>query len=286
MIVRPDAPIGVFDSGYGGLSVAMEILQRQEHDNIVFVADQAHVPYGTRPLSQVQGFASAITETLAAGGCKAVVMACNISSATALPEMVEQYREIPVLGVIAPGAESASIATISGRVGVLATEGTVASGAYVRALEQFTRVSNVVQVACPRFVPLVEAGTVSGAEVDSAVREYLQPLKDAGVDAVILGCTHYPFLLKALQKEWSLPVYVNPAYATVTRLIAELGSKRLNRSGHIGARRHLAVTTGDLEEFRSGLRWYLGDKAKEFTVKPATWRKGKIVIPNLPPSSK
>ncbi len=286
MVVRPDAPIGVFDSGYGGLSVTIEILQRLEHDNIVFVADQAHVPYGTRTLNQVAGFASAITETLAVGGCKAVVMACNISSATALPAMVQEYKEIPILGVIGPGAESASIATISGRVGVLATEGTVSSEAYVRALEQLPRVASVVQVACPKLVPLVEAGTISGAEVDSAVREYLQPLRDASVDAVILGCTHYPFLLKALQKEWSLPVYVNPAYATVTKLIAELGGKRLNRSGHVGARKHLAVTTGDVEEFRSGLRWYLGDKAKEFTVKPATWRKGKLVIPALPPSSK
>ena len=283
MAARPDAPIGVFDSGYGGLSVVTEILQRLEHDNIVFVADQAHVPYGARPLAQVAGFASTISETLVGGGCKAVVMACNISSATALRDTVKLYPNLPVLGVILPGAESASIATISGKVGVLATQGTVESGAYVSALQQLPRVTQVVQVACPRFVPLVEAGTVSGPDVDSAVREYLMPLKDANVDAIILGCTHYPFLLKSLQKEWKLPVYINPAHSTVAQLITELGSKRLNRNGHLGSRRHLAITTGDVEEFRSGLRWYLGDKAKEFTVKPATWRKGKLIVTALPP---
>ena len=209
-----EGSLGIFDSGVGGLTVVNAILQRNARERILYVADQAHVPYGGRPLEEVREFATGISEFLASSGCRAIVMACNISSAVALPP-VSRALSIPVYGMILPAARRAS-AGRNPRVGVLATEGTVRSGAYVSEIKKLNPKSTVTQVACPAFVPLVEAGETESEEAVIAAREYLQPLAHAGCDTVILGCTHYPFLLPTLTRVsnelWSDPIhFIDPA---------------------------------------------------------------------------
>ena len=257
-MISHSAPIGVFDSGVGGLTVARRVLELLPDERIVYVADQAHVPYGGRELDEVRGFASAISSALFLHGCKAVVMACNISSAVALASVRALHPERMVLGVIEPGACRAAHATKNGRIGVLATAGTVQSGAYSRALRGLDGSLTVVEVACPDFVPLVEAGEEASEAARRAAEEYLAPLQRAGVDTVILGCTHYPFLLDALRSVWNAPAFVDPAEQTSRELAELLASASLlaapPSSPHA---RHRLTTTGDPAAFRRHVSRFL-----------------------------
>src|SRR5579871_5896704 len=217
-----DAPIGVFDSGLGGLTVARCLREALPDESILYVADQAHVPYGGRDLSEVCGFACGISEALVGRGCKAIVMACNISSATALTAVREAHRAIPILGVIAPGARIAAQKTCNGRIGVLATLGTVKSGAYTRSLHALDPDLTVCEVGCPDFVPLVEDGKTESPEAFAAANRYLDTLRESKVDTVILGCTHYPFLLSTLRQAGPEFQYIDPAWQTVADLKGQL----------------------------------------------------------------
>ena len=279
-----DAPIGLFDSGVGGLTVARRLLSLLPDESIVYVADQAHVPYGGRDLDEVRGFARGISSALFQHGCKAVVMACNISSAVALESVQALHPESTVLGMIAPGACRAARLTRNGRVGVLATAGTVQSGAYARALHSQDGRLAVTQVACPDFVPLVEAGEEeSPAARDAAVR-YLSEIKAAGADTVILGCTHYPFLLAALQSVWDAPAYVDPAEQASRELAEQLAAAGLLAPRPIGAgARHLLTTTGDPQTFRLHLQRFLPESVATAAVAGAVWQHGQLVLePCLP----
>lgn len=258
-----DAPIGVFDSGVGGLSVAGEILRRLPAESVLYFADTAHVPYGGRPLAEVQGFALAICDFLVESGAKIVVMACNISSAVALPAARERHPDIPMLGVIEPGA-AAALATGAKRIGVLATQGTVTSGAYTRTITAAEPAAEVVEVACPRFVPLVEAGETESVDARDAAREYLSPLAKAGCQAIILGCTHYPFLLPILRRvagelfgNGALPAFVDPAQET-TREIGCLLSKGGLASLEGSQPAHRYFVSGDVDRFEAQGSAFLG----------------------------
>ncbi len=254
----PEAPIGVFDSGVGGLTVARRVLDLLPNERIVYVADQAHVPYGGRDLDEVRGFACGISSALFRCGCKAVVMACNVSSAIALESVRALHPESAVLGVIAPGACRASRATKNGRIGVLATAGTVQSGAYTRALHRLNPNLTAVEVACPDFVPLVENGEEASDAANRAAEQYLAPIRKIDADTVILGCTHYPFLLDALRSVWSTPAYVDPAEQTSQELAEQLASASLLAPRIASApSRHLLTTTGDPEAFRRHLARFL-----------------------------
>jgi glutamate racemase len=202
--------IGLFDSGLGGMSVARAILARRRDASLWIVGDTCHVPYGGRPLSEVRGFALGLTEYLVDGGCSAVVMACNISSAVALDEARHRH-DVPIFGMVEAGALAASDA-VDDPIGVLATEGTVRTGAYTAALSALRSGVRVMEVPCPDFVPLVEAGRWTSDDAFAAAREYSAPLVEASVRTVILGCTHYPFLDAAIRSAFPWPVrLIDPA---------------------------------------------------------------------------
>lgn len=271
------APIGVFDSGLGGLTVVRRLREMLPAERILYVADQAHVPYGGRELAEVCGFAQGISRALVAHGCKAVVMACNISSATALTAVQKEQSDVIVLGVIAPGAQTAAAQTANGRIGVLATAGTVRSGAYTRALHALNPTLSVTEVACPAFVPLVEAGTVDTVEAQEAAREYLAPLLAEGVDTVILGCTHYPFLLPTLQVIAPNLHYVDPAEQTIHELATQLRQASLFASAD-RVPRHLLSTTGDATAFAAQVHRFLPNATAEADVITARWQAGVLQL--------
>ncbi len=191
-----DAPIGVFDSGVGGLTVARAIMDVLPNEAIHYVGDTAHGPYGPLPIAEVRSRALAIMDSLVADGVKMLVIACNTASAAVLRDARERFskeRGVPIVEVIVPAVRRASTTTRNGRVGVIGTVATITSGAYEDALAAAAGVT-VVSGACPRFVEFVEAGVTSGPELIELAREYLAPLREAEVDTVILGCTHYPML--------------------------------------------------------------------------------------------
>lgn len=193
-------PIGVFDSGIGGLTVVHQLMQQLPHESIIYFGDTARVPYGPKSAETVRRYALQIGEWLVTQGVKVVVVACNTATAHALSALRETLP-VPVIGVIGPGARAALAATNGGAVGVIGTAGTIASGAYERALRNLSPDLQVRTKACPLLVPLVEEGWTDHAATRLVVHEYLQPLLAAGVDTLVLGCTHYPLLADALAQE-------------------------------------------------------------------------------------
>lgn len=193
-------PIGVFDSGLGGLTVTKAIQKEMPGEKLVYFGDTARIPYGTKSPETIVRYARQIIRFFRKEKkVKCVVVACNTSSAWAL-ETVRGEFPIPILGVIEPGAYAAVSATRNGRIGVIGTEGTIASGAYVRAIHKIFPKAKVYSKACPLFVPLVEEGKLTGPVTEAVAREYLKPLLKAKVDTLVLGCTHYPLLKKTLAK--------------------------------------------------------------------------------------
>ncbi|MCX5696294.1 MAG: glutamate racemase [Candidatus Omnitrophica bacterium] len=191
-------PIGVFDSGVGGLTVVKELIRQLPHENIVYFGDTARVPYGIKSKETVIRFSIENILFLLKRDVKFICVACNTVSSFALPEIKNHFR-VPIVGVITPGAREAVYATRNKRVGVIGTKGTVKSRAYEKEIKQFDPQVKVTAVACPLFVPFAEEGWTSGAVVTTVAKHYLKPLKVAGVDTVILGCTHYPLLRKIIQ---------------------------------------------------------------------------------------
>ncbi len=248
----PNAPIALFDSGVGGLGVLSALHRRAPDEPLLYIADQAHVPYGGRPLPEIRSFATGLTGFCFSAGAKLVVMACNVSSATYGDEAAARYGD-RVLGVVEPGARAAVQASRRGRIGVLATAGTVATEAYPVAVERLEPAAQVTQVACPRFVPLVEAGAFDGPDTETAVREALAPLAAAEVDTVVLGCTHYPYLLPVLARLAPHLTFVDPAEATADEALLRLGGLRASGPAH-----HRLCTTGDPDRFAAQAAALLG----------------------------
>jgi glutamate racemase len=187
-----DAPIGIFDSGFGGLTVARAVLDQLPHEPILYLGDTARQPYGPKPIAEVREYALECLDHLVEAGVKTLVIACNSASAAMLRDARERY-DVPVVEVILPAARRAVAATRSQHVGVICTKATATSLAYDDAFAAAPQVDLLTQ-ACPRFVDFVEAGVTSGPELLAAAHEYLDPLVEAGVDTLILGCTHYPLL--------------------------------------------------------------------------------------------
>ena len=192
MPLDSDAPIGIFDSGFGGLTVARAVTDQLPHEDLVYLGDTARAPYGEQPIASVREFALECLDHLVAQQVKALVIACNSASAAVLRDARERYS-VPVVEVILPAARRAVAATRSGRVGVICTEATATSQAYDDAFAAAPQVQ-LQTVACPRFVPFVEAGVTGGPELLACAEQYLQPLRASGIDTLILGCTHYPLL--------------------------------------------------------------------------------------------
>jgi glutamate racemase len=194
------APIGVFDSGVGGLTVLRALQAALPHEDFLYLGDTARLPYGTKSPATVARYSVRAAEGLVERGIKALVVACNTASATALPALRERFAQLPVVGVIEPGARAACEASASGRIAVLATEGTVQGGAYERAIHALRADAHVTQVACQIFVALAEEGWSEGDAVDAVAERYLAHL-DARIDTVVLGCTHFPLLASAIGKQ-------------------------------------------------------------------------------------
>lgn len=219
--VRHDAPVGVFDSGVGGLTVLRALMSTLPHEDFLYLGDTARLPYGTKSPGTVARYSVRAAEGLAQRGIKALVVACNTASATALPALRERFPDLPVIGVIEPGARAACEASASGRIAVLATEGTVQGGAYERAIHALRADAHVTQVACQVFVALAEEGWSEGEAVDAVAHRYLAHL-DARVDTVVLGCTHFPLLASSIGRQLGVTRRVVDSAATTARATAAL----------------------------------------------------------------
>jgi glutamate racemase len=240
--------VGVFDSGMGGLTVLHECLVTMPHEDFLYLGDAARLPYGPRPLAEVRVFAREIAGYLEAQDVKLIVVACNTATSAALPELQSELT-VPVVGVITPEAHAAVQTTRNRRIGLLATEATVAAGRYASLLRTLDAGVEVHQVACPNLVTLIESDDPYGTETVEAVRGYAQPLKDAGVDTVILGCTHYPLIRPIFQREFGRDVTLVFSAEETAREVAEtLARKGIeNDTARDGAYRFL--TTGDPSSF-------------------------------------
>jgi glutamate racemase len=243
-----ERPIGVFDSGVGGLTVLHECLVTLPHEDFLYLGDGARLPYGPRPPGEIRRFATEVAGYLEARGVKLVLAACNSATAAALPDL-QRRLSVPVVGVLAPEAHAAVLATRNRRVGLLATEATVASGRYADLVRSLDAGVELVPVACPRLVPLIEGDDPFGERTTDAVREYSKPLKQADVDTVILGCTHYPLVKPIFQRVFGRGVTLVFSAEEVAREVAEtLARKGIeNAASREGEYRFL--TTGDPVQF-------------------------------------
>jgi glutamate racemase len=244
-----ERPIGVFDSGMGGLTVLHECLVTLAYEDFVYLGDGARLPYGPRPLDEIRRFAAEIAGYLEREGVKLIVAACNSATAAALPDLQRQLA-VPVVGVLAPEAHAAVLATRNRRIGLLATEATVASGRYEQLVHALDAGAEIVAVPCARLVPLIEGDDPFGEATTTAVREYAVPLKNAGVDTVVLGCTHYPLIRPILQRVFGRDVTLVFSAEETAREVAEtLARKGIeNDPSREGTYRFL--TTGDPGQFR------------------------------------
>jgi glutamate racemase len=249
-------PIGVFDSGVGGLTVLHECLVTMPNEDFVYLGDHARLPYGPRPLDEVRAFSCEIGSFLERQDVKLIVVACNTATSAALPQLQSELT-VPVIGVITPEAHAAVQATRNRRVGLLATQGTVDSGRYASLVRALDAGVAFHPVACPRLVPLIESDDPYGEETEEAVREYAAPLKAVSVDTVILGCTHYPLIRPILQRVFGRDVTLVFSAEETAREVAEtLARKRMEHErGRDGAYRFL--TTGDPAAFREMGRRFL-----------------------------
>lgn len=224
-------PIGVFDSGIGGLTVVRSIMMRLPHENIVYFGDTARVPYGPKSPEVVRQYAAQDTQFLAGHNVKMIVVACNTVSSVAL-EIVQKHSQVPVIGVIDPGARAAVAVSVKKRIGVIGTVGTIRSNAYTNSIRQADPSAIVIGQACPLFVPLAEEGWTDHKATDLIASEYLFPLKLQKIDTLVLGCTHYPILRRVIEKTLGENVkLVDSAEATaeeVVRLLDERGLRNLS----------------------------------------------------------
>ncbi len=225
--LQKESPIGVFDSGVGGLTVAREIMRQIPNERIVYFGDTARVPYGSKSRETVTRFSKQIVRFLQTFQVKTIVVACNTASAYALDEL-EAETDIPIVGVVKPGAKAASEVTKNGRVGVIATEATIGSQIYTQYIKELKKDVMIYGKACPLFVPLVEEGLWQDPVTDEIARRYLAELIDIDIDTLILGCTHYPLIRSTLGRIVGEGVtLVNPAYETALELKEMLGERGL-----------------------------------------------------------
>ncbi|PXA75822.1 glutamate racemase [Auritidibacter sp. NML100628] len=273
---QPQAPIGIFDSGVGGLTVARSVIDQLPDENIVYVGDTAHSPYGPRPIAQVRQLALAIMDELVDAGVKLLVIACNSASAAVLRDARERYTAgygIPVVEVIQPAVRRAVATTRNGRVGVIGTEATISSGAYHDMFAAAPQLE-ITSVAAPEFVHFVEAGITTGERLISVAEQYLAPLKTAGVDTLVLGCTHYPLLTGVISyvmgADVSLVTSSEATAQSVYRALVEYqlenpagatdSAPPLRPDGVPGSQRekYRFMATGNPEQFQRLARRFLG----------------------------
>lgn len=252
----PAAPIGVFDSGVGGLTVVAALRERLPSESVLYLGDTARVPYGTKSPEVIRRYALTCSSFLVAQGAKVVVVACNTATAHAL-DHVRAALEVPVVGVITPGATLAAKTTRTGRIGVIGTEGTVKSGSYQRAVAALAPDAQLVTAACPLFVPLAEEGMARHPATQLIARDYLTPLVASGIDTLVLGCTHYPLLAEVIAEVVGPNIQlVDSARAVAADVDGVLAERALYASG--ASVHHRFVATDVSERFYRVGRAFLG----------------------------
>lgn len=250
--LRKDAPIGVFDSGVGGLTVAREIMRQIPNEKIVYFGDTARVPYGSKSQETVTRYSKQIVRFLQTHEVKTIVVACNTASAYAL-DALEKELDIPIIGVVKPGAKVASEVTRNGKIGVIATEATIGSQIYSKYIKEINKDVTIYGKACPLFVPLVEEGLLKDPVTDEIARRYLAELIDIDIDTLILGCTHYPLIRSTLGRIIGEKVtLVNPAYETAIELKNLLVEKDLlnEETPKLGENQYQFYVSDGAEKFK------------------------------------
>ena len=270
--VSSDSPIGMFDSGFGGLTVARALIDLMPQENLVYIGDTGRYPYGNKPADEVRGYAKELAWSLVRDyGAKMIVVACNTAASVALDELVDELP-VPVIGVIDPGARALVRVTRNNKVGVIGTVGTISSGAYVQAIRATGTSVALTSAACPGFVEFVERDQTTGDEVMVLAERLLAPVRDAGVDSLLLGCTHYPYLSRVISDVMgSGVVLVSSADETAFVVKKELDATQLMRAGATTGE-HKFLSSGDIAWFAQLGRRLLGPELETATQ----WSNNKI----------
>ena len=267
MSILSSHPIGIFDSGVGGLSVLRAIRAQMPNENILYFGDQGHIPYGPRPMEQIRDFSETITRYLLERDAKLIVVACNTASAAALQYLREIFPEVKFVGM-EPAVKPAAERTQTGRVGVLATPATFQGALYASVVERFANGVELFQNTCSGLVQQIEQGNLNGAETRKILEDALHPMLEQNIDTVVLGCTHYPFVIPLVQEIVGESVRVidpAPAVAKQAQRLLEAGGA-LNQSKAKGSIK--LVTSGDADELKSKLPLLLGEDG---TVERVDW---------------
>jgi len=272
-IMASEQPIGVFDSGVGGLSVLKEIRGRFPSENLIYFADQAHVPYGSRPRSEVQLFSAEIVSYLINLNAKLIVAACNTASAAALSELREKFRSIPFVGM-EPAVKPAAEKTHSGVVGVLATPATFQGELYAATVAKFANGVEILQDTCPGLVGQIERGAARSPKTRKILENALEPMLDAGVDEVVLGCTHYPFVLPIIREIVGDRVQVIDPAPAVARQVGRLLQEHQIQNDRNQPRSTRYITSGDPQKLRTMLQDLLGVDSE---VEGVSWTKDRLL---------
>ncbi|MBM5806190.1 MAG: glutamate racemase [Cyanobacteria bacterium M_surface_10_m2_179] len=266
------ASIGIFDSGVGGLSVWRQVVHHLPHERLIYLADQAHVPYGQRSASEIQAFCHTIAEQLLALECKAIVVACNTASAVALEPLRRALPGVPILG-LEPAVKPAVSLTRSGVVGVMATPATFQGELYRATVGRWAGDVQVVEQVCIGLADLVEQGELEGKRCDASLRQFLEPMLAAGADTIVLGCTHYPFVIETIRRLVGPSLAVlDPAPAVARHLGAVLEARGLLQVGGEPPQ-HAFFTTGDPQAFDRALARLVGATCRSL---PLAWCNGRL----------
>ena len=265
------APIGLFDSGVGGLSIWRQVVHALPSESLLYVADQANVPYGNRSADEIQANSLGIADHLVAQGCKAIVVACNTASAVALEPLRQRFPQLPILG-LEPAVKPAVQLTRSGVVGVMATPATFQGQLYRATVGRYATAVQVVEQVCVGLAELVEQGDLEGPDCDARLMGYLQPMLDAGADTIVLGCTHYPFVIESIRRLVGPAMAVlDPAPAVARHLADVLGQAGLLATDPAGALAPRFATTADPLAFNRALSRLVGVSSSSQAL---TWQLG------------
>ncbi len=275
-LLQPAGPIAVFDSGVGGLSVLRPLRALLPHEDLIYLADQAHVPYGPRPAAQIQTFSHSMTRFFLEQGAKCVVVACNTATAAALDHLRASFPQAPFVGM-EPAVKPGAAATRTGKVGVLATAGTFESQRYASLMARFARDVTLYEDPCTGLVPLIEAGHLDGDHTRALLESCIRPMLDAGVDTLVLGCTHYPFVLPLIRTIADPDIHIIDPAPAVARQVRRVLQKRdlLKPGSKQGQLR--AYTTGDATQFMHMSKRLL---AKELIVERLAWQALSLEVTN------
>jgi glutamate racemase len=277
---RTKRPIGIFDSGVGGLSVLRAIREQIPEETVVYFGDQAHIPYGPRSMEQIRDFSEAITRFLLAQGAKIIIVACNTASAAALQTLRDEFQAVPFVGM-EPAVKPAAEYTQTGKVGVLATPATFQGMLYASVVERFANGVELLQDTCPGLVQQIERGNLAGKETRQILENALRPMLERNIDTVVLGCTHYPFVIPLIEEMVGENVRVidpAPAVARQVRRVLEVKGMK-NQPGTRGQIRFF--TSGDIEGLHSLLPLLLKESGDVVKV---DWMSGSVIIPSDPGS--